>query len=98
MEGPGQLPSSMSVTFIRLVHKADDRKLLSNYRPLGITSLAYKIIASSIVNRLSPILPSVIGKHQQGYIKNRSIAPHAKVIQEALYRCSNKQYGYYGDI
>ena len=84
MEG-GQLPSSMSVTFIRLVHKADDRKLLSNYRPLGITSLAYKIIASAIVNRLSPILPSVIGKHQQGYIKNRSIAPHAKVIQEALF-------------
>ena len=84
------LPNSLSKTFIRLVHKSDSRADLKNYRPIGITSLAYKLIAAAIVERLSKILPNVIGNHQQGYIKGRSIAPHTKAINELLFQCHCK--------
>ena len=81
------LPNSLSKTFIRFVHKSDSRASLKNYRPIGITSLGYKLIAAVIVGRLAKILPSIIGKHQQGYIKGRRMAPHTKAINEILFQC-----------
>ena len=84
------LPSSLSKTFIRLVHKSDCRTSLKNYRPIGITSLGYKLIASVIVERLAKILPNIIGNHQQGYIKGRRMAPHTKAINEILFQCMCK--------
>ena len=36
------VPSSLSKTYLRFVHKNYSKAELSNYRPIGITSLAYK--------------------------------------------------------
>ena len=76
----GSVPNYLSKTYIRLVHKSNSRTALSNYRPIGITSLAYKMIASVIVLSISPLLPGLIGSHQQRYIRNRVISQHAKAV------------------
>ena len=83
----GTVPSSLSKTYLRLVHKNNSRTQLSNYRPIGITSLAYKTIASVIVSRISILLPELIGSHQQGYIRNRGITQHSRAVQEMLFQC-----------
>ncbi len=87
----GPVPKSLSKTYIRLVHKSNSRTVLSNYRPIGITSLAYKILAKVIVIRIAPLLPGLIGSHQQGYIRNRGISQHAKAVQEMLFHCITQQ-------
>ena len=87
----GSVPNSLSKTYIRLVHKSNSRTVLSNYRPIGITSIAYKMIASVIVIRISPLLPGLIGYHQQRYIRNRGISQHAKAVQEMLFHCITQQ-------
>jgi hypothetical protein len=59
----------------------------SNYRPLSMLEVLYKIPSQILAKRLSKILPTVIGPHQHGFVANRGIqelsilATH--LIQEA---------------
>jgi len=59
----------------------------SDYRPLSMLEVLYKIPSRILAKRLSNILPTVIGPHQHGFMANRGIqepsilATH--LIQEA---------------
>jgi hypothetical protein len=45
----------------------------SNYRPLSMLEVLYKIPSGILAKRLSKILPTVIGPHQHGFMANRGI-------------------------
>ena len=45
----------------------------SDYRPLSMLEVLYKIPSRIMSKRLTEILPSIIGKHQYGFMSGRSI-------------------------
>ena len=79
-----ELPASMGKTYIRLIYKKDQRDSLTNHRPICLLSLAYKIIAKMISDRLQKVLGTVICDNQEAYKINGNSQLHSKKIQEMM--------------
>lgn len=53
LEGPNE-------TFIFLIPKVKSPKLVTNYKPISLCDVLYKIIFKTIANKLKKILPDII--------------------------------------
>ena len=70
----GELNISQRRGIIILTPKEDGSLLdLSNWRPITLLNVNFKIAASKIAKRLEPILPSLIHSDQTGFVKGRHI-------------------------
>ena len=57
----GNLSVSQKLGIIILLPKPDkDKKLLTNWRPISLLNHVYKILSGALVERIKPILPSII--------------------------------------
>ena len=69
----GRLPATMRISRVSLIHKRDDPSILTNYRPISITSTAYRIFGRVLTMRLNECLPQIIPHHQTAYVPGRRI-------------------------
>lgn len=51
-------------TNIALIPKVENPEIFSNYRPISLCNVSYKIITKIIINRLKPLLNFCISKNQ----------------------------------
>ena len=56
----GVIPESLNSTFITLIPKIKDPKKVSDFRPISLCNVVYKLIAKVLVNCLKMILPYVV--------------------------------------
>lgn len=56
----GSILESINSTFIAPIPKIKDPKKVSNFRPISLCNVVYKLIAKVLVNRLKLILPCVV--------------------------------------
>lgn len=61
-----------------------DGKILSNWRPITLLNVDYKIFAKWLANRLKQIIPDIIDEDQTGYIKNRYIGSNIRRTLDIL--------------
>ena len=87
----GVLPCSTRKSVLTLIHKKGDKDLLANYRPISLTNYDYKILTTTLANRLQSILPNLISTDQTGYIKNRYIGVNARVVCDIIDHCEKNQ-------
>jgi len=69
----GHLPSGMTSGTIALIFKAGDCADLSNWCPITLLNVSYKIIAKALQIRLQPLLHDVISMEQFAFLPNRHI-------------------------
>ena len=69
----GTLPPSVSTGVVSLIYKKGDPAELSNWRPITLCNVDYKIISSVIKNRIICHLSKLVGPHQSCNIRGRSI-------------------------
>ena len=81
----GHLPATVNSTFIRLFPKIKDPKLVSDYRPIALCNVYYKVISKILSLRLKPILQSVISENQSAFIPGRAIADNVLITHETLH-------------
>ncbi|KAL3690974.1 hypothetical protein R1sor_004625 [Riccia sorocarpa] len=58
---------------IKLILKGGDKKLLSNWRPISLMSLTYKIVSKLLANRIKLLMPFLVDAQQTGFISGRQI-------------------------
>ncbi|SGY12331.1 BQ5605_C011g06470 [Microbotryum silenes-dioicae] len=76
---PGPLPRNTA--HIHLIHKRGERDQLSNKRPISLINADKRIISQAHNQRLAPLLESLIGPTQRGFVPNRWIGTNIAEVQ-----------------
>ena len=80
----GILTESQRVSVFTLIFKKGDDSDLSNYRPISLTNVDYRIMAFVLAARLQCVLDSLISHDQTAYIKNRYMGYNIRLIEDVI--------------
>ena len=81
----GELSISKRRGVITLVPKEDSSLSdLSNWRPITLLNLDYKIASKVIAKRIERFLPKIIHSDQNGFVKGRYIGQNIRPINDIM--------------
>ena len=83
------LLKSINHTFITLISKVKNPERVTEFRPISLCNVIYKIISKVIANRLKPLLNSIISETQGAFIANRLIIDNILIAFESLHNMKN---------
>jgi hypothetical protein len=87
----GVVTGGLNATFITLIPKTDKPATFSDFRPISLCNLVYKLISKIISNRIKPALSSLISKEQFGFLDGRKIIDAIGVAQECIHSIKVKK-------
>jgi len=82
------LISFINNTLIVIIPKLDKPEFVSQFRPISLCNVIYKIISKVIVNRIKPLLDRIISPYQSSFIPGRSIHHNIIVAKEMVHTMS----------
>ena len=68
--------------------------MLSNWLPISLLNLDYKILTKTVATRIQNVLPSIIHENQSGFIKGRKIEFALRTIQDIINSSNDKLSSY----
>ncbi|KAI0524990.1 hypothetical protein KFK09_004380 [Dendrobium nobile] len=80
----GVMPKVSKATAITLIPKGTHSNAISDFRPISLCNIFYKIVAKILANRLKPILPFIIHESQSGFISKRCSTDNIILASEIL--------------
>ena len=72
-------------TLITLIPKVLAPERISEFQPIGLYNVSYKILSKVLVNRVKNLLPSLIGEEQTSFISGRFITDNVIIVQEDIH-------------
>jgi len=92
----GELPEEVNKTLLVLIPKVTNPQDLTQYRPISLCNVLYKICSKAMANRLHRILEEVISAEQSAFIPGRLITDNVLIAYECIHYLRNKR-GKQGD-
>lgn len=89
----GSLPSPFNHIFLTLIPKVKNSERVTEFRPISLCNVLYKIFSKVLANRLKRILPLIISEHQSAFLKGRLITVNILVAFETLHYMKNHNSG-----
>lgn len=86
----GSFSSQINHTHLTLIPKIKNPENPSQFRPIGLCNVSYKVISKIIVARLRPLL---INPHQNAFIPKRSIQDNIALGMELFHSIRTSQPG-----
>ena len=65
----GELSKSQRKAVISLIFKKDDQEDISNYRPISLTNVDYRILAFTLAERVQQVIGDLVSTDQSAYIR-----------------------------
>ncbi|XP_057808453.1 uncharacterized protein LOC131022930 [Salvia miltiorrhiza] len=81
----GDCPRSLNSTFIYLIPKKRKCYIPTDYRPISLCNVVYKLISKVITDRLKLVLPSIIHESQSAFVPGRHITDNALLAFEIFH-------------
>ncbi|GJS62208.1 RNA-directed DNA polymerase, eukaryota [Tanacetum coccineum] len=85
-------PPGCNSSFIALIPKIQDAKVVKGYCPISLIGSIYKIIAKILANRLSFVILGLINDVQSAFFSNRQILDTPFILNELLSWCKHKKF------
>lgn len=79
------MPTSWGKTFITLIPKKDKPKSVSDFKPILLCTVNFKIISKILANRLKLVLPCLIGQEQASFVSDRCSFDNIIAMQEMVH-------------
>ncbi|KAH9656688.1 reverse transcriptase domain-containing protein [Citrus sinensis] len=83
-------------TYIALIPKIGKPRKVTDFRPISLCNVSYRIVAKTVANRFKQVLHKIISPSQSGFIPNRLITDNIIVGYECLHKirhCKSKRNG-----
>lgn len=79
------IPTSWGKTFVTLIPKKNNPRHVTDFRPIALCNVNFKIITKLLANRLKLVLPNLIGREQVGFVSDRCSFDNIIAVQEAVH-------------
>ena len=89
----GIIPDKLNHTFLTLIPKIHSPRKVSDFRPISLSNVLYKIIAKVLANWLKPLLPHLISKTQGAFLSERTTTNNILIAHENLHYLKEKRTG-----
>jgi hypothetical protein len=88
-----QIPEGWNDTVIVLIPKVENPEYITQYRPINLCNVLYKVISKVIAARLKVILDEIIAQVQSAFVPGRLITDNILLAYECLHKIKNKKVG-----
>ena len=62
-----KIPREINLTHIALIPKVKSPERISEFLPISLCSVIYKVVSKVLANKLKGILPSVVSENQSAF-------------------------------
>ncbi|KAA3460943.1 Retrovirus-related Pol polyprotein LINE-1 [Gossypium australe] len=87
------IDQELNNTLIILILKKDCPDDFSQFRPINLCSVMYKLVKKVIANRFKVVFPKLISQEQTEFIAGRNISDNIILAQEVIYSMHYKRNG-----
>ena len=69
----GTIPANLNHTFISLIPNIQSPRKVSDFQPINLSNILYKLIAKVLTNHLKSLLPNLVSETQSAFMSKRLI-------------------------
>ena len=75
---------SQRTAVFSLIHKKDDKEYITNYRPISLNNVDYRILAFVLANRLQKVIGKIINDDQTAYINDPVMGHNIRLVSDVI--------------